>query len=114
MQHTISAVSTLASEGEIRSIAIKLRAPLDHFFDSRTSFFGEHPNPFHVAQAISSNECVLKMQADLIFIAECRSDSALGVVGGRVMQFALCEHDDSACLCKFNSSTQSCDPSSNH
>src|SRR5437667_800315 len=77
MQNAIAAVRFFASERQLRALAAKLRAPLNQFFNAFRSIFHEDSCRFRIAETITCVQRVLKMQADLVFIAQRGCDSAL-------------------------------------
>src|SRR6266446_7748185 len=106
VQDAVAAVGALARERKLGSVAIKLCAPLDQFFNARRTFFDEHADGFHIAQAVSGDERVLKVQAHFVFVAKGGCDSYLRVVHSGVAHLTLGEHEHAADVGKFNSSAE--------
>src|SRR2546426_10650502 len=103
MQNAIAAVRFFASERQLRALAAKLRAPLNQFFNAFRSIFHEDSCRFRIAETITCVQRVLKMQADLVFIAQRGCDSALR---GRILELALSQHYYASSARQFNRGTQ--------
>src|SRR5947209_18847327 len=103
MQNAIATVRPFASERQLRAAAVKLCAPLNQFFNAFRSVFHQCPCCLGIAETITSVQRVLKMQADLVFIAQRRSDSALR---GRILELTISQHFYATSACQFNRGTQ--------
>ena len=109
MQNPVAAMCAFAGKGELGSLAIELRAPLNQFFDALRAFLHQDFRGFRIAQTIAGNERVLQVQADFVFVAECGGDAALGILGGRVGDFSLRQDHDAASGGQFDGSPQAGD-----
>src|SRR5207244_895313 len=103
MQNAIATVRPFASERQLRAAAVKLCAPLNQFFNAFRSVFHQCPCCLGIAETITSVQRVLKMQADLVFIAQRGCDSALR---GRILELALSQHYYASSARQFNRGTQ--------
>src|SRR5258706_3270195 len=70
VQNARTAVSGFSSEGKATTLAIKLSAPLQQFLQTLRAFFHQHLSCLFIHDAVAGCDGVLKMEADLIFIAE--------------------------------------------
>ena len=111
MQNTTAAVSSLASESNFGSGAIKLRAPLDELLNASRAFFHQHPRSFFVAKTIARFQRVVQVQADFVIVAQCGGDAALGVLGVRLRDFAFGEAKNPSNAGEFHRSAQTRDSS---
>ena len=107
VQDAITAVSTFTRESQLSAFAVEFRAPLDQFLDALWAFFYQDLGRVGVAQAIARIECVLKMKADLVFVAERGRNSSLRQLGRGVFEFPFGQHNDAARRSQFNCCTQS-------
>jgi hypothetical protein len=105
VQNAIPAVSALTRERELGSTAIELRAPLDQLFNARRSLLNQHADGFHIAQTIARNQCVLKMEAHFVFVAERRRNSSLGEMCGGIAYMSLGQNENAASIRQFDRST---------
>ena len=79
----------LAGEGQPGAVPVKLSAPGNKFLDAFRALLHQYPRGLDLAQAGTRDKRVLQVEADLIFIAERGRDSALGVLGGGLGEFAF-------------------------
>src|SRR5262245_10940985 len=98
MQYAAAAVRRFASECKFGPAAIESRAPFDEFLNTFRAFFHQHMRRFRIHDAIAGSNGVLKMQADLVLIAQGHCDSALSVLRGGFGQFLLGQNQDSSCF----------------
>ena len=106
VQHAVAAVRSFAGEGNLRSGAIELRAPLDELFDSRRPFFDQHASRFFVDQTVAGLQRVFQVQRDFVVIAERRSNSALRVLRVGLGDFTLGDTENAACGGELDRSAQ--------
>src|ERR1019366_944079 len=94
MQHAAAAMRSFASKRDLGAGAIELRAPCDELLDTGRAFFHQDSCSLFVAQAVTSLERVLQVEADFIVIAKSGSDSTLCVlgVGFRDLTFRQTQH----------------------
>ena len=59
MQDAITAVCAFTSESQLRTVAIKFRAPFNQFFNSLRAFFHQHLDRICVAESVSRIQRVL-------------------------------------------------------
>src|SRR4051812_21487830 len=96
VQDPRAAMRAFARECKFGPGAVKLSAPLEQFLDSLWAFLDEHASGFRIDDSVTRIDGVLKMQADLIFIAERHRDSALRILSCRFGEFLLREHEHTA------------------
>lgn len=109
MQDAVAAVCAFAGECKLGSIAVELRSPLDQFLDASGTFFDEHANSIYVAESISSDQRVLQVKTDFVFVAEGGSNAALRVVRCGIAHFTFGEDDNSPGVRQFNGCSKSGD-----
>src|SRR5438093_4527278 len=106
MQNAIAAVRFFASERQLRALAAKLRAPLNQFFNAFRSIFHEDSCHFKIAETITCVQRVLKMQADLVFIAQRGRNPTLRQLRGRILDLTFSQHYYASSARQFNRGTQ--------
>src|SRR6266480_2390782 len=106
MQNAIAAVRFFASERQLRALAAKLRAPLNQFFNAFRSIFHQCPCCLGIAETITSVQRVLKMQADLVFIAQRGRNPTLRQLRGRILDLTFSQHYYASSARQFNRGTQ--------
>src|SRR5256886_16167930 len=107
MQNAIAAVRFFASERQLRALAAKLRAPLNQFFNAFRSIFHQCPCCLGIAETITCVQRVLKMQADLVFIAQRGHNPTLRQLRGRILDLTFSQHYYASSARQFDSGTQS-------
>ena len=105
VQYPVTAVGSLARKGQLRAVTIEFRAPLDKLLDPLRAFLDQNLYRFNITQTIARAECVLKMKADFIFIAERCGYAPLSQLRGRVFYFTLCQDYDAPRLRQLNGGT---------
>ncbi len=78
VQDAVTAVRAFPTEGEFGALAIEFCAPLNQFVDAFGRVFHQHLGSFGIAQAIAGLQRVLEVKTDLVFVAECGRNTALG------------------------------------
>ena len=106
MQNAIAAVRFFASERQLRALAAKLRAPLNQFFNAFRSIFHEDSCRFRIAETITCVQRVLKMQADLVFIAQRGRNPTLRQLRGRILDLTFSQHYYASSVRQFNRGAQ--------
>jgi hypothetical protein len=95
-------------EYQLRPFAIEFRAPLDQFLDGIGTVLDKRVHSIRIAQACACDQRILLMQLDVVIIAECRGDAALGVLGRGLAERILGDHNDAAHRRKLNGCAQTC------
>ena len=113
MQNAITAMSALAPECQLGSVTIELRAPGDKLLDTLGRVFHQNSRSGFIAEAIAGSECVLKMQADFIFVAEGRSDPPLSILRAGVGDFTLDQNKNASGGRQFDGGAKSGDSGAN-
>src|ERR1051326_4967397 len=80
MQDAVAAVRRLTCESQLGSLAVELRSPLDQLLNPVRPFFHQDARGVGVHDPITRVDGVLKMQADLVFVAQRYRDAALRVL----------------------------------
>src|SRR6266700_3056483 len=102
MQYAIAAVRSFASERQLRALTVKLRPPLNQFFNAFRSVFHQCPCCLGIAETITSVQRVLKMQADLVFIAQRGRNPTLRQLRGRTLDLTFSQHYYASSVLQFN------------
>src|SRR5580704_2435574 len=95
------------AKSQLGTLAVEFRAPLNQFFYALRSFFDENLGSLRIAKTVTRVESVLEMKANFIFIAEGRSNAALGPLGVGVGDFPFRQNYNPASRRKVDSCTQS-------
>src|SRR5215470_3275976 len=78
VQNPITAVRALATECQLCTFAIELRAPRNQLLNSLRCVLDQNTRRCWIAQPVAGIQRVLEMQADFIFVAKRRGNSSLG------------------------------------
>jgi hypothetical protein len=107
VQDARATVRGLAREGQLGSGAVKLGAPLNQLLDVLRTLSDQHLGGFRVAQTVAGLNGVLRVQIDLVFVAEGCGDPALRQGAGRLAQLGFGEHQNVARLSQLDRGAQS-------
>src|ERR1051326_1609684 len=80
MQDAVAAVRRLTCESQLGSLTVELRSPLDQLLNPVRPFFHQDACGVGVHDTVAGVDRILKMQADLIFVTQRYSNSALCVL----------------------------------
>jgi hypothetical protein len=114
VQNAIAAVRSFAAERQFGAFAIELSTPANQLFNSLWSILNQNARRIGIAKTIAGVECVLQVQADFIFVAECGGNAALRELGAGVCNFAFYQHEHAARWGKLDCGTQSGDSGADH
>ena len=107
-------MGSLAGKRQTRAFAIEFRTPSDQFLYALRAFLHQHARRRFIHQAVAGGDRVLQMQSNLIFVAECHRDAALGILGSAFGEFVFGEHQHRAGSGQFYSGTQAGNSGANH
>src|ERR1700690_1856615 len=96
MKHPTSGVSSFTRKGELCSIFVEFGPPLDEFEYPPRPLFHEDSHRLFIAQPGTCLDCILKVDADLVPVAQGNGDTALGIFGGAFGWYILCHYHDAS------------------
>ncbi len=99
VKNAIAAVSAFASKQELGAFPIESGSPFDETLDGGRSFFDERSYCFDIAKAVAGHNCVVLVELYFIIIVEGGSDTALRILGGRLLQAVLSNDENSSGSC---------------
>src|SRR5437660_7222250 len=107
VQNTVTAVRSFAREGQLCSLAVKLRSPFDQLLDAIRAFLHQNVGRIRIYNTVAGIDRVLQVKADFIFITESDRDSSLRVLRVGFSKLLLGQHQDLPSLRKLNGGAQS-------
>ena len=105
VQDPVAAVRALAGECQPAAFVIELRAPIDELLDSGRPLFHQSVDGGPVAQSVAGVKGVLLVQLHLVVIPERYGDATLRVLGGRLAEALLGDHQHLARFGQFDGGT---------
>ena len=105
VQHPRARVRAFAREGQLPAVLVEVHSPLDELVDGLGAFFDQNAHGFLAAEAVAGAQRVVKMQVDFVVFGERYGDAALCVLGARLENLALGQHQDATVSRQLNCSS---------
>src|SRR5271165_3688121 len=113
-QNMAVAVRGFAFENQLGSVAAELLAPCNYFLDPLRSLLHQSFYCVRTAQAIATNQGVLQVEDDLVFVAKRRADFSLRKLTAGIRGLFLRQHEHAARVREVDRGAQASNSGPNH